>query len=57
MNTEALNKLTDYLNNSTDQRVSLSFEEIEKVGDRDAWFTAQEALDFGLIDEIIRKKI
>jgi ATP-dependent Clp protease protease subunit len=32
------------------------FEEIEKVGDRDAWFTAQEALDFGLIDEIIRKK-
>ena len=34
-----------------------SFEEIEKVGDRDAWFTAQEALDFGLIDEIIRKKI
>ena len=34
-----------------------SFEEIDKVGDRDAWFTAQEALDFGLIDEIIRKKI
>jgi ATP-dependent Clp protease protease subunit len=33
-----------------------SFEEIEKVGDRDAWFTAQEALDFGLIDEIIKKK-
>lgn len=32
------------------------FEEIEKVGDRDAWFTAQEALDFGLIDEIIKKK-
>ena len=32
-----------------------SFEEIEKVGDRDAWFTAQEALDFGLIDEIIKK--
>ena len=32
------------------------FEEIERVGDRDSWFTAQEALDFGLIDEIIRKK-
>ena len=34
-----------------------SYEEIEKAGDRDCWFTAQEALDFGLIDEIIRKKI
>ena len=32
------------------------FEEIERVGDRDSWFTAQEALDFGLIDEIIKKK-
>lgn len=34
-----------------------SYEEIEKVGDRDCWFTAQEALDFSLIDEIITKKI
>ena len=31
MNTKALNKLTDFLNNSTDQRVSLSFEEIEMI--------------------------
>ena len=34
-----------------------SYEEIEKAGDRDCWFTAKEALDFGLIDEIITKKI
>jgi ATP-dependent Clp protease protease subunit len=33
-----------------------SYEEIERIGDRDCWFTAKEALDFGLIDEIISKK-
>ena len=33
------------------------YEEIEKSGDRDCWFTAKEALNFGLIDEIITKKI
>lgn len=34
-----------------------TYEEIEKAGDRDCWFTAKEALDFGIIDEIITKKI
>lgn len=33
-----------------------SFEEIEKDADRDYWMTAQEALNYGLIDEIIRKE-
>lgn len=32
------------------------FEQIEKDADRDHWFTAQEALEYGLIDEIITKK-
>lgn len=32
------------------------FEEIERVGDRDCWFTSKEALEYGLIDEIITKK-
>ena len=31
-------------------------EKVEKLCDRDSWMTAQEALDFGIIDEIIRKK-
>ena len=31
-------------------------EVVEKVGERDTWFNAQEALDFGIIDEIIKKK-
>ena len=30
-------------------------EEIAKFADRDCWFDAQEAVDFGLVDEIIRK--
>ena len=33
-----------------------SFEQISIDADRDCWFTAQEAVDYGLIDEIIKKK-
>lgn len=33
-----------------------SFEEIEKMSDRDNWLTAQEAIDYGFMDEIIQKK-
>lgn len=33
-----------------------SFDEIAAACDRNNWFTAQEAIDFGLIDEVIRKK-
>ena len=34
----------------------LSLEEIERMSDRDNWLTAQEAIDYGFMDEIIRKK-
>lgn len=33
-----------------------TFEQITADADRDNWFTAQESLDYGLIDEIITKK-
>lgn len=33
-----------------------SVKEITKASDRDCWFTAKEALEYGLIDEIILKK-
>ena len=33
-----------------------TFEEIERDADRDHWLMASEALEYGLIDEIIRKK-
>lgn len=32
-----------------------SFEEIERDADRDKWFTAEEAIQYGLIDNIITK--
>jgi ATP-dependent Clp protease protease subunit len=34
-----------------------TYEEFEKAMDRDNFMTAQEALDFGLVDEIITKRI
>lgn len=33
-----------------------SFEEIERDADRDHWFSAQEAVDYGLIDSIVKRK-
>ena len=38
------------------QNTGKTFEEIERDADRDHWFMAQEALEYGLIDEIITKK-
>jgi len=34
-----------------------TFEQIEKDCDRDYWMTTQEAIDYGLVDEIIVKKV
>lgn len=47
-------KLTRYLSEYTDGKVS--YEEMAKACDRDNFLTAQEALDMGLIDNIIEKK-
>ncbi len=33
-----------------------SFEQVEKDSDRDHWFTAEEALAYGMIDEVMTKK-
>ena len=32
------------------------FEEVERDSDRDFWMTAQEAKDYGMIDEILTRK-
>lgn len=32
------------------------FEQVEKDSDRDHWFTAEEALKYGMIDEVLTKK-
>ena len=33
-----------------------SFDEVWKDGDRDYWMTAEEAKDYGMIDEVLIKK-
>lgn len=38
------------------EQTGRTYEEVEKLCDRDSWMTAQDALDFGIIDEIIKKK-
>ena len=49
-------KWQNILYNILSQNTGKSFEEIERDADRDHWFMAQEALEYGLIDEIITKK-
>lgn len=49
-------KQQDELYNILAKNTGKSFEQIFTDADRDCWFTAQEALDYGLIDEIITKK-
>lgn len=38
------------------QHTGKTFEEIEKDSDRDNWMTAQEAKDYGLVDEVLDRK-
>lgn len=49
-------KWQNLLYNILAQNTGKTFEEIERDADRDHWFMAKEALEYGLIDEIITKK-
>lgn len=49
-------KIQNSLYNILAANTGKSFEEIERDADRDHWFTAQEAVDYGLIDKIVTKK-
>lgn len=49
-------KIQNTLYNILAANTGKSFEEIEKDADRDHWFSAQEAVDYGLIDKIVMKK-
>ena len=53
---EEIKKCKDTLYNILAENTGKTYEEIAKAGDRDCWFTAKEALEYGLIDEIITKK-
>jgi len=43
------------LNAITAERTGKSPEQIEQDGDRDRWFTAQEALEYGFVDHIVSR--
>lgn len=49
-------KTRDFLIDIYCQATGKSYEEIKNAIDRDNWFTAQEALQFGLIDRIISSR-
>ena len=38
------------------EQTGQTYETVADACERDNWMTAQEALDFGIIDEVIRKK-
>lgn len=50
---EEAKKLQDELFTILSENTGKSFEQIEKDADRDKWFTSKEALEYGLIDEIV----
>ncbi len=49
-------KIRDSLNHILAERCNQPIDEIEKNTERDNWMTAQEALEFGVIDAIMRKE-
>ena len=49
-------KLKDELFQIIADHTGKTLEEVRQDGDRDHWMTAQEALEYGMIDEIIVKK-
>ena len=51
-----IKKLRDELYHILAEHTGQSFKKIEKDSDRDYWMTAREALDYGMIDEILEKK-
>lgn len=51
--TREILKLRDELYNIVAKHSGNSFERIQKDSDRDYWMTAQEAKDYGMIDEVL----
>lgn len=49
-------RIQETLYNILAQNTGKSYEQIFKDADRDNWFSAQEAVDYGLIDKIVTKK-
>ena len=55
INYQLIKKLRDELYEILAQHTGRTFEEIERDSDRDNWMTAQEAMEYGLIDEVLNQ--
>lgn len=53
---EEINKCKKTLYDILVENTGQSYETIEKDADRDHWFTSAEAKEYGLIDEVIKRK-
>lgn len=49
-----IQRLKTYLTQEMADNVGCDFEEIANASDRDNWFSAEEAVDFGLADHVIK---
>ncbi len=54
---EYIVRLKKRLNTILAEKTGQPYEVIERDTDRDRWMTAEEALDYGLIDKIMTKRI
>ena len=52
---DEIKKCEDTLYNILAENTGKSFDKIKELCQHDKWYTAQEAVDFGLIDEIVTK--
>lgn len=51
-----INSLKKELHQIISQRTGQDYHKVEKDSDRDYWMTAEEALKYGMIDEIVKRK-
>jgi len=49
-------KTRDHLVKLYSEQTGKSREEIKKALDRDNWFTAEEALEYGLLDKVVHSR-
>ena len=49
-------KTRDHIINLYTLKTGRDYEEIKKAIDRDNWFTTEEALEFGLLDKMVRNR-
>ncbi|GIS37578.1 MAG: hypothetical protein Ct9H90mP9_6080 [Pseudomonadota bacterium] len=50
-------KTRDHLINLYSEQTGKDYEEIKQAIDRDNWFTSEEAMEFGLLDQIVKKPL